>query len=120
MMFGAKHTAPRHRAVSRGVVAGFAALAAWAALADAALAQGQAAPRTPRTIEQLLTRPSRPDVSLPPGAPVTGAAAEPAPALAATLTPNEMPVAVALQAALVAPPADRNAQPVLEATQRFY
>ena len=123
------HATRRSGAVSRGLVAGFAVLAASVGMADTAFAQ--AAPRVPRTIEDLITSSPRSDVSLPPAAAATpapaaampGAAAtpaEPVPALAATLTEHELPVATALQGALATPPADRTALPVFDATRRLY
>src|SRR5437868_15502027 len=98
MVIRAMHAARRKSAVSRGLVAGFAVLAAVGpmsiGMADTAFAQ--AAPRVPRTIEDLITSSPRSDVSLPPPAAATpapaaatpgAAAATPAePALAATLT----------------------------------
>jgi murein L,D-transpeptidase YcbB/YkuD len=53
-----------------------------------------------------------------PGAAATPA--EPVPALAATLTEHELPVATALQGALATPPTDRTALPVFDATRRLY
>jgi murein L,D-transpeptidase YcbB/YkuD len=121
--------ARRNRAVSRRLVAGFAVLAASVGVSATAFAQ--AAPRVPRTIEDLITSSPRSDVSLPPPVSATPAPAAAAPAsaapaaatpdaLAPTLTANETPVATALQGALATPPTDRSALPVFEAVRRLY